>query len=63
MAKDFKCAVCRKSSERLHMRDSDGKWVCAQCIPEREVDACEGLRQRLGLARSRATAQARKKAA
>lgn len=44
------------------MRDSDGKWVCAECIPDREVDACEGLRERLGLTRARA-AQPRRKAA
>lgn len=31
------------------MRDSDGKWVCADCIPAAELDACEGLRERLGL--------------
>jgi hypothetical protein len=31
------------------MRDSDGKWVCADCIPTAEMDACEGLRERLGL--------------
>ena len=43
------------------MRDSDGKWVCAECIPAAEVDKCEGLRERLGL---KATARApRRKAA
>jgi ribosomal protein L37AE/L43A len=62
MAKDFKCEVCRKTSERLHMRDSDGRWVCAHCIPERELAACPGLRERLGLQPARA-AQPRKKAA
>jgi hypothetical protein len=31
------------------MRDADGKWVCALCIPERELNACAGLRERLGL--------------
>jgi hypothetical protein len=43
------------------MRDSDGKWVCAHCIPERELDACVGLRERLGLKPARA--QQRRKAA
>ena len=43
------------------MRDSDGKWVCAECIPAVELDKCEGLRERLGL---KATARAtRRKAA
>jgi ribosomal protein L37AE/L43A len=49
MSKSFKCEVCRRSSETLHMRDSDGKWVCANCIPAAELNACEGLRERLGL--------------
>jgi ribosomal protein L37AE/L43A len=62
MAKDFKCTVCRKITETLHMRDSDGKWVCAYCIPERELAACPGLRERLGLKPARA-AQPRRKAA
>ncbi|HZT57508.1 MAG TPA: hypothetical protein VFA21_02670 [Pyrinomonadaceae bacterium] len=31
------------------MRNSDGKWVCAECIPAAELDACDGLRERLGL--------------
>jgi hypothetical protein len=44
------------------MRDLDGKWVCAHCIPERELDACPGLRERLGLKPAR-SAQARRKAA
>ena len=48
-SKTFKCEVCRRPSETLHMRDSDGKWVCAECIPAAELDACEGLRERLGL--------------
>ncbi|MBV9209718.1 MAG: hypothetical protein JOZ52_03760 [Acidobacteria bacterium] len=51
--KEFKCEVCRKSSETLHMRNSDGKWVCAYCIPEAELNACPGLRERLGLAPKR----------
>jgi len=49
MSKSYKCEVCRRASETLHMRDSDGKWVCAYCIPASELDACEGLRERLGL--------------
>jgi hypothetical protein len=44
------------------MRDLDGKWVCAHCIPERELNACEGLRERLGLRPARATQQRRKAA-
>ena len=47
--KGFQCEACHKNSESLHLRDSDGKWVCAECIPAAEVDACEGLRERLGL--------------
>jgi ribosomal protein L37AE/L43A len=62
MSKDFKCEVCRKSSERLHMRDQDGKWVCAYCIPERELDACQGLRERLGLRVKRVSLPKRKAA-
>ena len=49
MSKLFKCEACRKSAETLHMRDSDGRWVCAQCIPAAELNACPGLRERLGL--------------
>lgn len=54
MSKLFKCVACRKSAETLHMRDSDGRWVCAQCIPAAELDACPGLRERLGLKPARA---------
>jgi len=43
------------------MRNSDGKWVCAHCIPAAELDACEGLRERLGL-KPAARAQRRKAA-
>src|SRR5918912_527677 len=46
MSKTFKCEACRRPSETLHLRDSDGKWVCAHCIPAAELDACEGLRER-----------------
>ena len=28
-AKTYKCEACRGASETLHMRNSDGKWVCA----------------------------------
>jgi ribosomal protein L37AE/L43A len=62
MSKDFKCAACRKPTDRLHMRDADGKWVCAACIPENELKACPGLRERLGLQAKRAP-QPRRKAA
>ena len=58
----FRCEVCRKSVERLHMRDSDGKWVCATCIPATEVDACPGLRERLGLQTKRVSLPRRKAA-
>ena len=61
-SKTFKCEACRGASETLHMRNSDGKWVCAHCIPSGELDACEGLRERLGL-RPAARAQQRRKAA
>ena len=64
MSKDYKCETCRKPAERLHMRDMDGKWVCAHCIPDVELDRCPGLRERLGLpARSAKGAQPRRKAA
>jgi hypothetical protein len=43
------------------MRNSDGKWVCAECIPAAELDACEGLRERLGL-KAQARAPRRKAA-
>ncbi|MDT5159175.1 MAG: hypothetical protein QOH51_3532 [Acidobacteriota bacterium] len=48
-SKTFKCEACRSASETLHMRNSDGKWVCVRCIPAAEVNACVGLRERLGL--------------
>ncbi|HEY0386345.1 MAG TPA: hypothetical protein VGC64_10055 [Pyrinomonadaceae bacterium] len=65
MSKDFKCAACRKPAPSLHMRDLDGKWVCAHCIPEKELNACPGLRERLGLVhqRGQSSSQQRKKAA
>ncbi|HVG38270.1 MAG TPA: hypothetical protein VM870_03215 [Pyrinomonadaceae bacterium] len=49
MSKDYKCEVCRHAAPRLHMRDQDGKWVCASCLPDKELDNCPGLRERLGL--------------
>ena len=62
--KTFRCEACRGASETLHMRNSDGKWVCAHCIPAAELDACEGLREKLGLKPSaRAKAQGRLKKA
>jgi hypothetical protein len=63
MSKEFKCEACRKPAPTLHMRDMDGKWVCAHCIPEKELDACPGLRQRLGLQRRSGVSVQRKKAA
>jgi hypothetical protein len=44
------------------MRDMDGKWVCAECIPERELAACPGLRERLGLQAKRSSLSRRKAA-
>jgi hypothetical protein len=44
------------------MRNSDGRWVCAHCIPAAELDACKGLRERLGLKPSAARAPRRKAA-
>ena len=61
-AKTFKCEACRGASETLHMRNSDGKWVCPHCIPEAEFTAYPGLRERLGL-KSRRVSQPQKKAA
>ena len=61
-SKSFKCEACRAASETLHMRNSDGKWVCVRCIPAAELDACQGLRARLGLQPSAARAPRRKAA-
>lgn len=63
MSKTFKCDVCRGAAATLHMRDLDGKWVCARCIPARELDAIPGLRERLGLKTARAASPPRRKAA
>ncbi|HEX8476019.1 MAG TPA: hypothetical protein VF666_18615 [Pyrinomonadaceae bacterium] len=62
MSKDFRCETCRSKADRLHMRNLDGKWVCAGCIPDAEVNACPGLRERLGLQPKRTTAPRRKAA-
>ena len=61
-SKSFKCEACRTASETLHMRNSDGRWVCARCIPAAELDACAGLRERLGLKPSAARGPRRKAA-
>jgi len=61
-SKTFKCEACRAASETLHMRNSDGKWVCVRCIPTGELDACAGLRERLGLQPKRAALPRRKAA-
>ena len=61
-SKTFKCEACRAASETLHMRNSDGKWVCVRCIPAAELDACAGLRERLGLKPAAARPQRRKAA-
>ena len=58
----FRCEACRKSADRLHQRNADGKWVCAHCIPAAEVDACPGLRERLGLPAKRVSLPRRKAA-
>lgn len=63
MGKDFKCEACRKPQDKLHMRNSDGKWVCPVCIPDAELNSYPGLRERLGLLRSRRANQPQKKAA
>lgn len=62
MSKTFRCEVCRQPSATLHLRNLDGKWVCALCIPAAELDACPGLRERLGLKPARPS-QTRRKAA
>jgi ribosomal protein L37AE/L43A len=62
MSKDFRCEACKKPQERLHMRNSDGKWVCPHCIPDAEFNVYPGLRERLGL-RAKRVAAPQKKAA
>ncbi|HEX8558516.1 MAG TPA: hypothetical protein VF668_10455 [Pyrinomonadaceae bacterium] len=61
-SRTFKCEACRGAAATLHMRDSDGRWVCAHCIPPAELDACAGLRERLGLRPAAARAPRRKAA-
>ena len=60
MSKDFRCEACKRPQESLHMRNSDGKWVCADCIPAAEVKEYPRLRERLA---ARRAAPAHKKAA
>lgn len=60
MSKDFRCEACKRPQESLHMRNTDGKWVCADCIPAAELKEYPRLRERL--AAKRAT-PAHKKAA
>ena len=62
MSKDFKCEACKRPQSVLHMRNSDGKWVCPACIPAAELNAYPGLRERLGLSQKRATASHKKAA-
>lgn len=45
--KEFSCEACGARAERLSMRDSDGKFVCPDCVPEKE-------RQQLRKARAEA---------
>lgn len=62
MSKDLRCEACKKPQESLHMRNSDGKWVCPQCIPDVEFKAYPGLRERLGVRAKRADALQKKAA-
>ena len=62
MSNNFKCEACKRPQEVLHMRNSDGKWVCPACIPVAELDAYPGLRERLGLSAKRSSAQHKKAA-
>jgi ribosomal protein L37AE/L43A len=62
MSKNFKCEACKRPQDVLHMRNSDGKWVCPVCIPTAELNAYPGLRERLGLSAKRASAQHKKAA-
>lgn len=63
MSKDFKCEVCRRTAETLHMRNSDGKWVCTDCIPAAEMNLYPGLRADARERKSARGAATRKKAA
>jgi formylmethanofuran dehydrogenase subunit E len=60
MSKDFRCEACKKPQETLHMRNTDGKWVCLDCIPAAELKEYPRLRERLS---ARRAAQTHKKAA
>ncbi len=60
MSKDFRCEACKRPQESLHMRNTDGKWVCADCIPAAELKEYPRLRERLS---ARRAAPAHKKAA
>jgi len=60
MSKDFRCEACKRPQESLHMRNTDGKWVCADCIPAAELKEYPRLRERLSAKRQ---ARAHKKAA
>lgn len=62
MSKIFKCEACRKAAASLHMRNSDGRWVCSHCIPAAELNECPGLRERLGLKPAARPAERRKAA-
>ena len=57
MSKDFKCEACKRPQESLHMRNTDGKWVCADCIPAAELKEYPRLRERLGVKRAARTRQ------
>lgn len=47
MAKaQFRCEECNSKEERLSLRDSDGKWVCTDCVPAREKAALRAARER-----------------
>lgn len=62
MSKDFRCEACKKPQETLHMRNTDGKWVCPHCIPTAELKQYPRLRERLASGANRA-ARTQKKAA
>lgn len=62
MSKDLKCEACKRPQDSLHMRNSDGKWVCPHCIPDAEFNAYPGLRERLGLRVKRASSTQKKAA-
>ncbi|HKQ52386.1 MAG TPA: hypothetical protein VJT74_08465 [Pyrinomonadaceae bacterium] len=60
MSKDFRCEACKRPQESLHMRNTDGKWVCADCIPAAELKEYPRLRERLS---AKGQARTHKKAA